>query len=57
MPLVLAAFSGISCTTSQCSTILPFSSLKMSTMARPRALLAHAVNVEDHVIAVGETRA
>ena len=34
--VVVRHFSGISCATSQCSTILPFSSLKMSTMARPR---------------------
>ena len=36
IPLELAAFSGMGWTTSQCSTILPFSSLKMSMMALPR---------------------
>ena len=33
IPLLLAGFSGISWMTSQCSTILPFSSRKMSTIA------------------------
>lgn len=33
--LLFAGFSGIGCTTSQCSTTLPFSSLKMSTIALP----------------------
>ena len=37
IPLLFAGFSGIGCTTSQCSTILPFSSRKMSTMATPRS--------------------
>src|SRR6267143_555704 len=36
IPFALAAFSGMGWTTSQCSTILPSSSLKMSTMALPR---------------------
>ena len=34
--LLFAGFSGTGCTTSQCSTILPSSSLKMSTIALPR---------------------
>lgn len=32
----LAVFSGMACVTSQCSTIFPSSSLKMSTIAFPR---------------------
>ena len=55
MVLSLAAFSGIGCTTSQCSTILPFSSRKMSTMADAAlAGLADRMHVQDDQIAVGE---
>src|SRR5262249_15936907 len=55
MPLSLATFSGIGWITSQCSTTLPFSSLKMSDDGvAARARLAHGMDVDDDVIAVGE---
>src|ERR1700738_1054430 len=55
MPVSLAAFSGIGWITSQCSTTLPFSSLKMSTMALARVPGSRtAWTCRDDVVAVGE---
>lgn len=48
MPFLLAGFSGISWLTSQCSTILPFSTRKMSTTAWPRSSGGFAPQVVDH---------
>src|SRR6516165_10584537 len=53
MPLSLVAFSGIGWITPQCSTTLPFSSLKISTMALPRVPGSRTA-CNDDVIAVGE---
>ena len=55
MVLSLAAFSGTGWITSQCSTILPFSSRKMSTMADAAlAGLTDRMRVQRDEIAVGQ---
>ena len=56
IPFGLAGFSMMSSCTSQCSTILPFSSLKMSTMATPRVAGRLLRRVRDFAAVAGHAQ-